>query len=86
MYKDVQYKKRKFLVKWPGFVVMILGIISFVVSFIVSGIEYQKWEASEEAIYKTPDWIVWWHGISILLVFAGLLYILWITKSRNKEN
>ena len=83
MVKDVQ-SKRKNSSKWPGFVAIVLGILSFVASVVASGIDYQKWEASGELVCETPDWILWWHIISILLVFIGLAYVIWIAKKSKK--
>ena len=75
------------LVKNPWFLpnlVLALGCLSMIASIVASGVDYRAWEASGEPVSMTPDWIVNWHGISLVIILVGIgIFILRAIQNRR---
>ncbi|AZA12210.1 hypothetical protein [Corynebacterium gerontici] len=62
---------------------MIVSAVSLAIATVVSGIHYRRHEF-DEFVYNTPQWILTWQGISLLvLVIAAVGY--GITKVSTKR-
>lgn len=56
--------------------VTIAGAVSFVLSVLASGLNYRYLESQGAHNLYAPDWIVWWHAVSLLVFLVAGVFLL----------
>ncbi|KQB87126.1 hypothetical protein Clow_00174 [Corynebacterium lowii] len=62
------------LIRGGGYL-LALGLFSFIASLVASGLEYRRAEAAGSMPGPTSEWILYWHGLSLLVLLLGVVLL-----------